>query len=830
MIDLRLAARSLLSTPLVTAVAAVSLALGMGANAAIFSVFERVLLRPLPVQGPEELVNLRSPGPKSGAVSSTNAGDSDSVFSYPMFRDLEGAPGPLTGVAAHCAIGVNLAYEGDTRSAGGTLVSGRYFEVLGLRPALGRLIEPADDAAPAGSPVAVLSHRAWTSQFDSDPGVLNRQLIVNGQSLTIVGVAPRGFRGTTLGDDPEVFVPLAMRDTMTPSWKVIENRRAYWAYLFGRLRPGISIEQATTELNVHYGAIMAEVEVPLQTGMTPQTLELFRTKQIELGSGLRGQSDLHEEVSAPLTQLFGVTGLVLVIACANVANLLLTKGAGRAGEIAVRLSIGASRRQLVAQLLAESLLLSLFGGALGLLVAHGTLRGLLSLMPAEAAAGLDLSIGPAVWVFLAALSVVVSLIGLVPALQSTRGDLVLSLRTLGSSTSRSRGSGAFRATMATLQVALSMTLLISAGLFTRSLYNVSRVDLGIDTEQLLTFRLSPELNGYTPAQSLELFVRTEDELRSVPGASLVTVSMVPLISGSNWGTNVSVQGFVAEPDADTNSMFNHIGPDYFRTLGIALIAGREFEASDSLGAPKVAIVSEGFAKKFGLGRDAVGKRMRVGSGGELDIEIVGLAQDARYSEVKDEVQSVFYQPYRQDDRLGSTSFYVRAQGDPEALLATVRAKVQALDPNLPIENLRPMAMQVRESVFLDRMLSMFSASFAVLATLLAAIGLYGVVAYRVAQRTREFGLRMALGADGPRVRGMVLRQVAVLAAIGAVLGTVGALGLGKLAGSMLYGLEGDDPAVFAAATTLLLVVVFFAGAVPASRASRVDPMRALRDQ
>jgi predicted permease len=463
--------------------------------------------------------------------------------------------------------------------------------------------------------------------------VLNRQLVVNGQSLTIVGVAPGGFRGTTLGQDPEVFVPLAMRGTMTPGWNGYENRRDYWAYLFARLAPGATLESATATVNVAYSALLQEVEAPLQQGMRPETLERFRAKELVLEPGPRGQSDVRQEAGAPLAQLFGVTGLVLVIACANVANLLLTRGANRAGEMAVRLSIGARRRQLLAQLLTESFLLAFAGGALGLLVAHGTLRLIQSLMPAEAMTGLDLAIGPAVWVFLGALSLLTGLVGLAPALHSTRSDLVTSLRTLGGTGSRSRAAAGFRGAMATLQIALSMTLLISAGLFTRSLYNVSRVDLGIDTEQLLTFALSPELNGYTPARSLELFARVEDELRAVPGASLVTASMVPLISGSNWGSNVTVQGFPDDPDADTHSMFNEIGPDYFRALGIPLVAGREIEARDTLGAPKVALVNEAFARKFGLGRDAVGKRMEVGAGGELDIEIVGLAQDAKYSEV-----------------------------------------------------------------------------------------------------------------------------------------------------------------------------------------------------
>jgi predicted permease len=828
--NLRLALRALARTPLVSGVAVLSLALGIGANAAIFSIFEGLILRPLPVQEPDRLVNLEAPGPKSGWQSSNTAGGGEAIFSYPMYRDLEREQSPFTGLAAHRAFGANLAFSGDTVSGQGMVVSGSYFPVLGLSPALGRLFGPDDDRVPGGHPVVVLSHSYWQERFGGREDVLNQQLVVNGQDMTIVGVAPRGFRGTTLGQNPQVFVPLTMFGRVTPGWDRFEDRRTYFLYVFGRLKPGVGLAEAQTAVNAPYGAILREVEVPLQTGYTEETLQRFAEKQIALEPGTKGQSSMHEDLRDPLVQLFAVTGLVLLIAAANVVNLLLTRAADRAGEIALRLSIGARRRQLVGQLLAESVVLALVGGALGLLVALATLRAMLSLLPADAAATFELGLGPATWLFLVAMSLLTGLIGLFPALHSTRTELGSMLKGQAGRVSRSRAAGRFRAAMATLQIALSMALLISAGLFARSLYNVSRVDLGIETERLATFALSPELNGYQPSDSRALFERIEEEAAAIPGVSMVTASMVPLISGNNWGSNVSVQGFDETPESDTHASFNEVGPGYFRTLGIPLIAGRELEPADRLGAPKVAIVNEAFARKFELGRDAVGRRMQVGSGGEMDIEIVGLVQDAKYSAVKDVVPAQFFLPYRQDERLGAVSFYVRSDGDPDQLLASLRALVARLDPNLPIENLRSMELQVRESILTDRMMSMLSATFAMLATLLAAIGLYGVVAYAVAQRRREIGLRMALGADAMRVRGMVLRQVGWMVLPGAVLGMAAASGLGRVAQSLLYEMEGSDPGIFVLAALLLAAVALGAGMVPAQRAARIDPMMALRDE
>jgi len=829
MMRLRFALRTLFKTPFVTIVAIVSLAFGIGANAAIFSLFDQLLLEPLPVPGAERLVNLRVPGPKPGSTSCNQAGDCDTVFSYPMFRDLERVQTMFTGMAAHVTSGANIAARGETHNGDAMLVSGNYFPVLGLAPTLGRLLGPQDDRTPGESHVVVLSHAYWQSRFGSDPGVIDQTVVVNGLTMTIVGVAPRGFTGTTIGVKPDVFAPITMRGFSDP-FKGFDNRRSYWAYVFARLKPGVSIEQAAAALGTTYRGILNDVEAPLQKGMSAPTLARFKTKPLLMEPGSRGQSSVTREARAPLSLLLAVTAFVLLIACANIANLLLARGASRAGEMAVRLSIGAGRWQLVRQLLGESCLLALMGGVSGVVVAQWTLNLIASMLPPEAVTTITLQVNGTVLMFSAALALATGvLFGLFPALHSTRPDLIAALKGQAGQPSGAKSAARFRASLATAQIALSMALLVAAGLFTKSLFNVSRVDLGIKADHVVLFRVSPGMNGYKPEQSRRLFEQIEDGLAALPGAASVSASTVPLLSGSNWGNSVSVEGFKADPDTNTDSRFNLIGPGYFQTLGIPLVAGRDFTRADALGSPKVAIVNEAFASKFNLGRSAVGKRMGDDGGNSpLTIEIVGLVHDAKYSEVKQEIPPVFVRPYRQDERTGQMNFYVRTATDPNQFLANIPKLVARLDPNLPVQNLITLPNQIQRNVFLDRFISVLSASFAALATLLAAIGLYGVLAYTVAQRTREIGLRMALGAAPGRVRAMVLRQVGIMTIVGGTIGLVAAVGIGHLAQSLLFQMQGYDATVLVASAVALTLVALAAGFVPAHRASQVDPMRALR--
>jgi putative ABC transport system permease protein len=829
--NLKFAFRTLAKTPFVSAVAIISLALGVGANAAIFSLFEQLLLRAVPAAEPGELVNLSAPGPKPGSQHCGGAGGCEDVFSYQMFRDLEKAQTVFTGIAAHLVFDVNVSFRKQTRNSDGMLVSGSYFPVLGVQAALGRLLTPADDQTIGAHFVTVLNHRYWETQLGSDPAVLNEQIVINGQSMTIVGVAPHGFEGTTLGARPDVFVPISMRGLMSPGFNGFQNRRSYWAYLFARLKPNVSMATALSAMNMIYRPIVNDVEAPLQTGMSDETMRRFKAKELTLTEGSRGQSDVHEEASTPIYMLFAVTTIVLLIACANIANLLLARGAGRATEMAVRLSLGAQRRHVVLQLLAEACLLAVIAGAASLLVARWTLGVLASTLPPDAGQLLSLDLSWPVVLFTALLSLGTGvLFGLFPALHSTRPDLLTAIRATSGQPSGARAAARFRVSLVTVQIALAMMLLASAGLFIKSLRNVSRVDLGIKVDNVVTFAVSPELSGYDSLRSKVFFSRIETELAALPGVTGVTAAMVPLLAGSNWGTSVSVEGFKSGPDTDAGALYNEVGSAYFSTLGVPLLAGREFTDADAIGRPKVAVVNEAFAKKFNLGREVVGKRMSTSGSQnkELDTEIVGLVQNAKYSEVKDEVPALFYSPYRQDDRVGFMNFYVRTSLGTPALIRAIPDLIARLDPNIPVENLKTMPQQVRDNVFLDRMIGTLSSAFAALATLLAAVGLYGVLAYTVAQRTREIGVRMALGAHGRTVRAMILRQVGILTLIGGVIGLAAAIGLGRAARSLLFGMESHDPVVLALASVLLTIVALVAGYVPALRASRVDPIKALR--
>jgi len=824
----KLALRTLFRTPFVTGVAVISLALGIGANAAIFSLTDQILLRPLPVPEPDRLVDLTAPGPNPGSQSCNLAGSCNEVFSYPMFKDLERGQSVLTGLAGHRIFHANLAINGEPLTGEAAQVSGSYFPTLGLTPALGRLLGPDDDATIGSEFVAVLSYPFWAGRLGADRSVVGKSIVINGQLMTVVGVAPRGFEGTTFGNHPLVFVPLTMGAKLG-TWGRFEDRRAYWVYLFGRLKPGVTIDQARSALNGIYRPILNDVEAPLQQGMSEKTMAKFKTKEIGVLPGYRGQSNIHRQAKTPLTMLFGVTGVVLLIACANIANLLLARGASRAKEMGVRLAIGAGRHHLVTQLLTESVILALMGGAVSLVVAALTLKLLASLMPADSSSFMQFSLQPAVLLFAAALAVATGvLFGLFPALHNTRTNLIDAIRGNTGQIAGHRGAARFRAGLVTAQIALATGLLICAGLFLKSLVNVTRVDLGVRVDDVVTFSISPSRSGYDSTRAGLLFQQVEDELARLPGVTGVTSDMVGLLQDNSWGTDVWVEGFKTGPDIDNNSRFNEVGPGYFRTLGIPVLAGREFTASDVTGTHRVAVVNRTFAKKFHLGGDVIHKFMSDRGADSLNIEIVGLVKDAKYNNVKDSVPPLFYTPWRQDAGVGSLNFYARSAVPPAQQLHAIPALLKRLAPTVPINDIKTMPQQIRDNVFLDRLISILSAIFAGLATVLAAVGLYGVLAYTVQQRTREIGVRMALGADAGKVRALVVRQVGVMALWGGAVGIGLALGLGRVLRSLLFGLEAHDPVVFAASLVVLAGVALAASYVPVVRASRVDPVEALR--
>jgi predicted permease len=834
--DVKYALRSLLARPLFMLVAALSLGLGIGVNTAIYSLYHQVVLRPLPVPQAQDLINLSAPGQKNGSTSNNGAGSREDIFSYPMFRDLERdvaqSEGDLLGIAAHRYLAADVVYGKQTRSGTAMLVSGEYFRLLQLQPTLGRLLDRNDDGAVGAAPVAVLSHAYWRNTLGAAADVVNRSLRVNGQTLTIVGVAPEGFTGTTFGADADVFVPLTQRWQLQPrASRDDEDRASYWLYLFARLKPGGDQASASSALNATYSRILRAVELPLQRGLDEARRDAFAAKRVTFAPGALGQSSASAQARTPLALLLCGAALVLLVACLNIANLMLARGAARAGEVALRASIGASRARLVRQWLVESALIAGFGFIASVPLALATLQILGTQIPMREVSSFALTLDPVALRFAALLGLAtVALFGLFPALHMARTQPALALRGESARSGGSRGAARFRSALAIGQVALSMASLALAGLFLRSLANLDAVDLGLDTEPVAMFMIAPERSGYSPERAALLFDQLETDLAALPGVEAVSSSMVPILSNNEWGTNISLKDVPRDSETAQSLAYNRVGPGFFRTFAMPLLAGRSFEEADAAGRPKVAIVNRAFAQLLGLGPNPVGQRMAMGSQDELDIEIVSLVEDSSYSSIRAAAPPQFFLPRRQDSVLGEAVFYVRSAADPVALLPQLKAAVARLDPNLPVQDLQTMPQQIAQTLGTERFVGTLSLGFAVLATALAALGLYGVLSYTLAQRLREFGLRLALGAAPPRLRAMVLRQVAVMTAFGAVLGLGLAVGLGRAAQALLFGLQGHDPLAMSIALALLVAVAFAAGWWPARRAMRVDPAVALRSE
>lgn len=814
--NLRYALRQFRRRPGFAATVIAMLAVGIGATTAIHTLFHQVLVRALPVPAAHELVNLGIVGERDGGTSCNDAGGCDEVFSYPMFRDLQARQTVFTDVAAHRQFDADFVADGRSFAGSGMLVSASYFEVLRLQPALGRLLVADDERAIGESAVAVLSYEQWRSRFGSDVGVIGKRITVNGQTLTIVGVAPEGFTGTTVGNRAHVFVPITLRWLMEPSRaQDAEDRRSHWAYLFARLAPGVSPAEAAAGSDALYSGLVAELE----TAQTAAT-------RIAVTPGARGQSAIAADVQAPLALLLGVTALVLLIVCVNVANLLLARGAGRAGEMAIRTSLGAGRRQLVTQLLTEAALLAAAGGVAGLPIAYGVLTAITALLPQSLAGGFGVQLGAGAALTAAgAAFAALFVFGIVPALQGARAGTGAVMKSQAAQAVGGRGVARFRGALATAQIAFSTILLVLAGLFAQSLANVNAVDLGLNTDELVTFTLAPRRSGYSAEQQMAIFDRVEEALAAQPGVSDAASSRILLLDGRRWGAGpLTVEGIEREPVTDV--LVNAVSPSFFRTLSIALQGGRNLAATDGAGAPPVAVVNERFVRRFGLGADAIGKRVR--AGGNRTFEIVGVVADAKYSTVKDDVPPQLFIPRHQFPNLDAASFYVRGGIAPAALLDLVPRVVADVDPQIAVSRLATMRAHVDDNTYLDRVVALLAAGFALLATLLAAIGLYGVLAYNVRQRTRELGLRLALGASPKRLRSMVLTQVLRMALVALPAGLAAAVALGSAAEALLFGLTGYDPAVLLGAAVVLSAVVLAAASLPARAAARVAPMEALR--
>ncbi|HBY61180.1 MAG TPA: hypothetical protein DEH78_15265 [Solibacterales bacterium] len=829
MSHLRFAIRVLSRAPMLVLVVVLSLGLGIGANTAIFSLLYQMVLRTLPVERPEELVLIKSPGEfKSGRTSTNNAGQMDSVFNYRTFRELEKRPEGLTGIAAFRSLPANLSFRGQTVDGSVMVVSGGYFSTLLVKPVAGRLIDREDDVHGAGQQVAVLAHGYWQSQLGGRRDVLNQAIRVNGHMFTVVGIAPPRFTGTVLGDSPDVFVPMSSKPLMTPNWNGTDRWSDYWIYMAGRLKPGVTREAAQAALNGTYAGLVEEAVGEVKQ-WPAKRVERFRQSRLTLEPGEKGQSSVRRSTETPLKILLAATLLVLLIAVANTANLLLARGAQRRKEVSIRTALGAGRGEIMGQMLTEAMLLSLAGGAAGLLLASWTMTLFVNVLSqGRGTEELTAAIEWPVLLFALGASIASGLLaGLYPAWEASRSTLATTLRNEAGQVSSNLSAANVRKALVCAQVVVSALLLIPTGLFLKSLVNVLRVDLGLDTENVYTFRISPELSGYQPAQSKALFERTESELAAIPGVTAVTGSLVPLIAGSNWGNDLNVEGAPKDNNFDRNSRFNLVGAGFFSKMGIPLVSGREFEERDNAAGPKVAVVSERFAKHFFGNRNPLGRKFGLG-GDPPTIEIAGVVKDSKYSSVKEESPILYYLPWRQSESTGTLAFYVRSALPSEQAVEQIRRTMKRLDADLPLEDFRTFDEQIRINIRSDRMVLQLAGSFAVLATVLAMLGLYGVMAYSVTRRTREIGIRLALGAPLASIRGMVMREVLLILAGGLAIGVPGAIALARLVESELYGVKSFDAAVVAGAVAALAVAALMAGFAPARRAARIEPTVALR--
>ena len=827
MARIRYAFRSLIKAPLLSLVVVLSLGLGIGANTAIFSLLHQIVLSSLPVEKPEELVVVKSPGDfKWGRSSSDNSGGNDYIFSYPFFRELEKHADGLTGLAAFRHMGANIAFAHQTINGSYNFVSGQYFPLLGVRPLMGRTIAPDDDRPGGGNAVAVLGFGYWRDKLGARPEVLNQTIHINAQPFTIVGVAPKDFNGTTIGQDPDVYVPLSFKPLLTPNWNGTDRLDDYWLYLFGRLKPGVTREQATASLNATY-APLVEAHAKKAPG-DPNRRRRYGESRLSLADGKQGNSGMRDSRRTPLLILMGATALVLLIAVANAANLMLARSAQRRREMAIRASLGAGHGELMGQLLTEALLLATAGGLAGIVLGSITLRLLIRQIAGDEPVYFVTSqLDWPILLFAVGLSILTGLLfGLYPAWDSARVSLANTLKDESGQASAAHGTARIRKALVCAQVTISAILLIPTGLFLKSLVNLLHIDLGMKTENVIGFGVSPALNAYKPEQNRTICERAEAELAAIPGVRSVAASMVPLIAGSNWGGNVRVEGM--GPRESVNVRLNEIGPGYFGKMGIPLIAGREFTEADNLAGPKVGIVSETFAKSLIHDRNPVGLKFSVGAGGPLDIEIVGVVKDSHYSAVKQDPPKLYFTPWRQDKELHGLFFYVRSAIPTKQMFAQIRRVMHNIDPDLPIENLRTLDDQIRLNISNDRIVLQLAAAFAILATALAMLGLYGVMAHSVTRRTREIGIRIALGAQPMRIRGMVLREMMWILLIGLASGIPAALFLSKLTQSQLFGVKSYDAMVVVGAGLGLAITAVAAAYFPARRASRVNPLNALR--
>ncbi len=808
--DLRYGLRMMWKSPGFTLVAVVALALGIGANATIFSFVNALLLRPLAgVRAPERLVAVYTSDYSSGLYGAS---------SYPDYVDFRQQADAFDGLAAYSDTVMSVTGGDEAERLRGSYVTGNYFDVLGVASRLGRTLQPSDDVTPGAHPVVVIGAGLWQRRFGADPNIVGRTLALDGRAFTVVGVAADNFRGLRLGPSPEYWLPMMME-----SASVLNKRGNRGLELTGRLKAGATREQAQAQIAT-IAARLAQAYPETNLGTLERPKE---PRPMTVVGEARIEPAAQKSVRFVSLLLLAAVGLVLLIACANVANLMLARAAARRREIAVRLALGAGRWRIVRQLLTESVLLATLGGTAGLLVALWTVDVVPTLFPPEEAGGLDLSLDWRVLAFTCGVTLLTGvLFGLAPALQATRADLTTALKDDAAAHGYSLRRFSLRGVLVVTQLALSLVLLVGAGLFMRSLRAALVFDPGFAPQQLLLASLETRAANLTKEQGQAFYQQTLERVAALPGVRGVTMTRVIPISGGGQRRSVLIENYQPQAGEDIELNTNIVGPNFFNTMGIPLVAGRDFSTQDREGAPGVVVVNEEFARRYFAGQSALGRSVRWNEKSPA-LEIVGVARNAKYRSLREQQLPFIYIPLAQEHQRGMT-LIVRAADDPAALVSSVRNEVRSLNKDVPVYAVKTMTEQIGAALAPDRMIAALLSTFGGAALLLAAVGLYGVMAYSVAQRTREIGIRMALGAQGGDIARLVVGQGLLLILIGAVAGLAMSLALTRVLASLLFNVSATDPLTFAGITLLLAVVALLACYIPARRAAKVDPMIALR--
>jgi putative ABC transport system permease protein len=829
--DLLFALRQFRKTPVFVVAILAVLALGVGATAAIFTLFDQVLLRGLPVERPQELVRLQATSDSFSGHISSSGGDGKEYASYPAYRYLRENTGRIfSGVLATLSgTTVGVAWHDQTDLAPAELVSGNYFQVLGVPAAAGRLFQPADDVAKLGSPVTVLSYGYWQRQFGGNPAVIGQPLTVNGHVFTIVGVASPRFHSVVSGTRPDLFFPMTMKPVITPDWDDLDNYNSRWLNMVARLAPGVTLSQASAAAGSIWRA-QQSIGFGFQKDQSPKNHAAYVDHaQIKLLPGATGFSPLRDQLDTPMKVLMGMAALVLLMACANVASLLLVRAAGRTREMSVRYALGAKRQRVLQQLIAEGLLLGVVGGALGLLLVHPVSTLLIDriqgLSPGEPPYSAQLD--PRLILFALAVTLGTSLLfSLAPAIQFWRPNLMPALKQ--QSVTTSGGPLLLRRAAVAVQIALSVLLLAAAGLFVRTVQNLRGQDLGFRADHLVRFGIDPRLAGYATGQVFALDQRILSTLRGLPGVRSAGASNDPELAGNQESTSLRIDGYKPSQDREMDTEWSAATPGYLETLDAPLIAGRNLSDSDRKDTQPVTLVSRSLAEHFfGSVQNALGRELSGGDSGTKPRSIVGVFGEIHHQDMRVPILRRAIHPALQDDP-GQLVFVLRTAGDPAAMMQSVRIAMHQLDPKLALNGMATMDAQLDASLVQERTLSLLATSFGLLAALMSAVGLYGVLAFDTVQRTREIGVRMALGATRPQVARLLLNETLRLAGTSIAVGLPLAWAAAHAASSVLYNVPSADPVTYLGVALLVAVVALAASAIPTWRAASIEPTRALR--